>query len=44
MDTLLESKPSEMKAEVEETTPTLETSAPFVQPTFLITLQMLPIQ
>ena len=33
MDTLLESKPSEMKAEDEETTPTLETSAPFVQPT-----------
>ena len=33
IDTLLESKPSEMKAEDEETTPTLETSAPFVQPT-----------
>ena len=33
MDTLLENKPSEMKAEDEETTPTLETSAPVVQPT-----------
>ena len=33
MDTLLENKPSEMKAEDEETTPPLETSAPVVQPT-----------
>ena len=33
VDTLLENKPNEMKAEDEETTPTLETAAPVVQPT-----------